>query len=202
MVRAIERRFGDLRLLAGHPCLDFLNTVDWRGREEPVEYLNTYREFVAWTEEVGLITPHQARGLGGVSRSSAVAALDRATAFREASYRALRALAQDRKPEARDLATMSAVIADARAHQTLRFVDGVLVWRASAEMDADAPLRAIALAFADLLVSHQRRNIRECGGYECGWLFLDTTKNHARRWCSMDGCGNRAKARRFYARMH
>ena len=30
-----------------------------------------------------------------------------------------------------------------------------------------------------------------------GWLYLDTTKNHSRRWRSMPEYGNRAKARRY-----
>ena len=45
--------------------------------------------------------------------------------------------------------------------------------------------------------------MRLCGAtYEdgCGWVFLDETKNRRRRWCSMKDCGNRAKARRHYAR--
>jgi predicted RNA-binding Zn ribbon-like protein len=31
-------------------------------------------------------------------------------------------------------------------------------------------------------------------------MFLDTTRNASRRWCDMAGCGNRAKAKRFYAK--
>jgi predicted RNA-binding Zn ribbon-like protein len=56
------------------------------------------------------------------------------------------------------------------------------------------------LAAAELLVSDIRAQIHECGGEGCGWLFLDTSRNHRRRWCTMQGCGNRAKARRFYER--
>jgi predicted RNA-binding Zn ribbon-like protein len=41
--------------------------------------------------------------------------------------------------------------------------------------------------------------LRECGNPECRWLFLDTSKNHTRRWCDMKICGNRMKARRFKA---
>jgi predicted RNA-binding Zn ribbon-like protein len=40
--------------------------------------------------------------------------------------------------------------------------------------------------------------VRVCAAEDCGWLFLDTSKNHTRRWCSMKSCGNRAKARRHY----
>jgi len=39
-----------------------------------------------------------------------------------------------------------------------------------------------------------------CPGEGCGWLFFDTSKNRSRRWCAMEDCGNRAKARRHYRR--
>jgi predicted RNA-binding Zn ribbon-like protein len=42
--------------------------------------------------------------------------------------------------------------------------------------------------------------VRECSGDTCGWLFVDTSRNHSRRWCDMEDCGNRAKARRHYLR--
>ncbi|WP_082946716.1 CGNR zinc finger domain-containing protein [Mycobacterium sp. ACS4054] len=35
---------------------------------------------------------------------------------------------------------------------------------------------------------------------DCGWLFLDTSHRHNRRWCSAADCGNRARVRRFYER--
>ncbi|WP_198925374.1 CGNR zinc finger domain-containing protein [Dictyobacter vulcani] len=43
--------------------------------------------------------------------------------------------------------------------------------------------------------------MKECPGNKgCGWLFLDTSKNGRRQWCSMQGCGSRAKRRRQYGR--
>jgi len=42
--------------------------------------------------------------------------------------------------------------------------------------------------------------VRECDGAACTWLFLDQSRNRSRRWCSMESCGNRAKARRHYHR--
>jgi predicted RNA-binding Zn ribbon-like protein len=42
--------------------------------------------------------------------------------------------------------------------------------------------------------------VKDCGDPSCRWLFLDTSKNHTRRWCDMKTCGNRMKARRFQAR--
>ena len=60
----------------------------------------------------------------------------------------------------------------------------------------------ISRAAADLLVSDtERRKVRQCGAGDCEWLFLDTSKNRSRQWCSMQCCGNREKARRHYQRV-
>ena len=64
----------------------------------------------------------------------------------------------------------------------------------------DALLSPIVLAAAELLTSPQRLKIRACAAEDCGWLFLDTSRSGRRRWCTMQSCGNRAKARRFHAR--
>jgi predicted RNA-binding Zn ribbon-like protein len=37
-----------------------------------------------------------------------------------------------------------------------------------------------------------------CEGGLCGWLFLDESRGKRRRWCDMNDCGGRAKARRYY----
>ena len=63
--------------------------------------------------------------------------------------------------------------------------------------------RAVVDAAVSLLTSGEATRVRVCGMYdeeECSWLFLDRTKGGTRRWCSMRDCGNRAKARRHYAR--
>lgn len=65
----------------------------------------------------------------------------------------------------------------------------------------DAPLWPISRSAADLLTSDSDlHKVRQCGGSDCNWLFLDTSKNRTRQWCSMQSCGNREKARRHYQR--
>ena len=61
------------------------------------------------------------------------------------------------------------------------------------------PLWLLSLSTAALMTSEQMHLLRECGNTECRWLFVDTSKNHTRRWCDMKICGNRMKARRFKA---
>jgi predicted RNA-binding Zn ribbon-like protein len=68
------------------------------------------------------------------------------------------------------------------------------------ESKAELPLWLLALTTSDLMTGESMHLVRACDNPECRWLFLDTSKNHTRRWCDMKLCGNRMKARRFKAR--
>jgi hypothetical protein len=61
-------------------------------------------------------------------------------------------------------------------------------------------LGPVAWSAAELLPSENCELIKCCASDTCGWLFLDSTKNHSRRWCDMADCGSRAKAKRYYQR--
>lgn len=43
--------------------------------------------------------------------------------------------------------------------------------------------------------------LKACTEESCQWAFYDTTRNRSRTWCSMEECGNRAKTRRYRARL-
>jgi predicted RNA-binding Zn ribbon-like protein len=103
-------------------------------------------------------------------------------------------------PPKQSLAAINAEVADASRGATLEF-DGEGFVARPPETDAFLPLHLVARALADLLTSPRLSRVGRCDGVgDCGWLFLDATKNHSRRWCSMAGCGSRAKMRRYYAR--
>lgn len=63
-------------------------------------------------------------------------------------------------------------------------------------------LAPIAEAAVDLLCHGDLSLVKKCNNPRCILYFYDTTKNHARRWCSMAGCGNRMKAAAHYRRLH
>ena len=50
------------------------------------------------------------------------------------------------------------------------------------------------------LVRETPGRVRECAGERCPVLYLDTSRNRSRRWCSMEICGARAKAAAYYRR--
>lgn len=61
-------------------------------------------------------------------------------------------------------------------------------------------LTPISQSAVDVLISENSDNLKKCESEECVLYFIDTSKNHSRRWCSMKACGNRAKANAFYQR--
>jgi predicted RNA-binding Zn ribbon-like protein len=64
-------------------------------------------------------------------------------------------------------------------------------------MTVEIPLHACALAIENLLIDVDRRRLKKCGASDCDVYFVDLSKGHRRRWCSMNNCGNREKQRRW-----
>jgi predicted RNA-binding Zn ribbon-like protein len=62
----------------------------------------------------------------------------------------------------------------------------------------ERPLWPIAVSALDLLRDGPLDQLKACE--DCPWLFLDTSRNHSRRWCSMADCGTRVKMRRYRAK--
>jgi predicted RNA-binding Zn ribbon-like protein len=98
------------------------------------------------------------------------------------------------------LAELNAALADALVH--LRLVPGKrragpLAWAWDDDDDSlDALLHPVVRAAGDLLSSDEAALIRVCAGVNCGWLYVDRSRNKLRRWCEMGTCGTDEKTRR------
>jgi predicted RNA-binding Zn ribbon-like protein len=190
------------KLYAGHPGLELINTLDMRFTQEPVELLPTYRELLRFCAQVELLTQEQARRLAhSVQARDAQKVLSAAKELREA----LSAYVYGRIDRTRTLGEPLPILErhfhDAALHRTLQTDDARLGWTWSGvEHEPEFPLWRLAQESEDLLMSHAPEQTKECGDPSCRWLFLDTSKNHTRRWCDMKTCGNRMKARRFQAK--
>ncbi|MFK3978907.1 CGNR zinc finger domain-containing protein [Micromonospora sp. NPDC050397] len=86
------------------------------------------------------------------------------------------------------------------AHGTLRHVLRQATVRKEHDVDAGWLPAWLAVHNYLELLRQQPARIRRCGNPECVLHFYDTSRNGTRRWCSMDGCGGRAKAARHYRR--
>lgn len=66
--------------------------------------------------------------------------------------------------------------------------------------DAERAVTELALAWSTLTITGDAARLKRCAEHTCHEVFWDTSKNRSKRWCSMQGCGNRAKARTYAAR--
>ena len=180
--------------------LAFVNTLSGRPTAAPVERLQTYESLVAWAREQHLVSAAAADRLSGEARKhphQAAAVLARARDFREALNSLASAIDTERQPAADVLATIGGCLASAYANGRLVPHEGALQWVASAEDELDRVLWEIGRAAGRLVVSPRLARVRACAASDCGWWFVDDTKNRSRRWCDMTLCGNREKLRRF-----
>lgn len=195
----------NIRLTGGRLCLDFVNTVSARHKEDGVNYLHHYADLVAWSQHAGILSEERARQLLAEADrhpQAANATFEEAIELREALHRVFYATVEAVAPPPPDLETVNLGLALAMAHARLiPAADGYIWgWRESGNA-LDQMLWPIVRSAAELLTSDDLGLVRECQSETgCGWLFVDISKNHRRRWCSMDDCGNTAKVRRFRTR--
>ena len=194
----------NLDLIAGWVCLDFTNTLDGRRNGRSHDYLNSYDDLMAWGHHAGLVTEDEARQLIEMAQrqpSQAGQVFEQAIVLRETIYRIFIAIASGENPAAADLATLNEALSEALARLEIVSTPEGFAW----DWPGDEPrlerlLWPLARSAGDLLTSAELKRVRECGGDNCGWLFVDTSRNRSRRWCDMKSCGNRAKAQRHYQR--
>jgi predicted RNA-binding Zn ribbon-like protein len=194
---------GPFELSGGALCLDFANTWGDRGRPES-EGLHSYRELVAFALQAEALESEEAEALlqqAGWDAEAAEQAFAEARRLRESLYRLFSARAAGRRPPAGDLERLNAYLPEALAGLRLAPKGEGYAWRGADGGEAlTSALRPVVRSAAELLTSSELDRVRECDGASCTWLFLDRSRNRSRRWCSMESCGNRAKARRHYHR--
>jgi predicted RNA-binding Zn ribbon-like protein len=194
-----------LNLIGGRLCLDFTNTVG--GREADTvsgELFENYSDLAIWGRHVKLIDDKKTRSLLRMAEKrpdEAQEVLHRAVSLREAIYRIFKSVMESRRPEKANVETLNRELIAARRHEQLVYTGNGFIWKWEDLDDAlDFVLWAVVQSAAELLASEEFVRVRRCGGEKCGWLFLDTSRNHSRQWCDMRVCGNLAKVHRYRRR--
>ena len=170
------------------------------GRRRPVDRLDSYDSLIAWAREQNLLSAAAASRLSAAARKhprQAAAVLARAKDFREALNSLAVALDTGRQPGADVLETIGECLAGAYANGRLVPMTAPCNgWPAQRTTSSGCygnwPGRRAAGRLPRLT------RVRACAASDCGWWFVDDTKNRSRRWrCDMKLCGNREKLRRF-----
>lgn len=174
---------------AGALCLDFANAG-----------LGGPEELVAWGIQAGLISGDDVERSGASDVVSASTRNDLRN-LSEAITAVCSAIAASRAPNSRDIRSLNEMLRKAMPNLELGLRGSGCCWQWD---DASSPVQRIlwhvVRSVADLVTSDDVGRLRQCAGDDCDWLFLDTSRGGRRKWCSMASCGNRAKARRHYAR--
>jgi len=189
-------------LIGGHAALDLVNTLDWRFRETgSEELLGSYSDLLGFVEQAGLISESVARRLlRGVPEGKADRTLAAVRELREAAAHILYAAVNSENPQGASIRQLEDCFKEATGRLQLRWAGSKLVQELpQSPALPELPLWLLSLRTAEFMTSDLIHQLRECGNAECRWLFVDTSKNHTRRWCDMKICGNRMKARRFKA---
>ena len=194
---------GQMLLVGGHPAIDFVNTLGGRPDTPDDEYVHGYGDLLVWCRRTGLIEETQAQRLTSAVAdhpNEADATLRAVLQLRAAVDAVLRARLAQRAPRGEDVDTVRRSYASAVRQAQLQLDDAGCrwTWPASHAADLRAPAGMIALTAFQLLDRTRLDQLGQCG--HCRWLFLDTSRNHTRRWCSMNACGATLKMRRHRTR--
>jgi predicted RNA-binding Zn ribbon-like protein len=193
-----------MRLDGGHTALDFVNTLGGlidAPTEPSDEHLLGYDDLVAWCRRVELLSEPAAKRLTrDAARRPAEArkSLRRALELRVAVDAVLRPLAYGRVPQQDALRGLADAEREALERASLRPDAPVFEWSWPDDASLDAPLWPLAHAAIDLLTTGPLERLAPCA--RCRWLFIDTSRNRSRRWCSMEECGTSVKKRRYVER--
>jgi predicted RNA-binding Zn ribbon-like protein len=195
----------EFKYVGGDSSLDFVNTVDWTDRGLKNELIANYDDFVRWAEGAGLIAGPGARRLRVLRRrapEAAARAYRHALQLRSVLQRVVTSVARASRERGTrvDATAMNELnIWLGRALRHLRLSPGVsnasLLWT-DADNDLESPLWAIAWNGARLIASDEAGELGVCAGPNCGWAYVDRSRNGLRRWCEMSTCGTQEKSLR------
>jgi len=199
--RTLPKQFD---LIAGEVCLDFINTLDDRFSSEPKELLKSYADLIRFAEEADVLDSFYGNQLLACDEQRPDAgkrALASAVELRESMFAIFEAVRKKRHVPYEAMDTLNKFLRAGAENAELVEVKSGFQWEFETRpLALETPLWPMARSAANLLTSGNYSFVRTCASETCRWYFLDTSKNHQRRWCDMTKCGNRAKFQRYYER--
>lgn len=187
--------------VGNHPCLDFVNT-QMIVKGEQTDVLESFDDLVCWLVQAKLLTELQADvARAELDRNETASLLEQAKNFRAILRGLAERIAVHKSVPAAAIDTINQFLSQRPGYSQLVRRKGRFSQQfhsvATSAQDVLAPLAESA---SDMLCRIDLAMIKKCGNPACILYFFDTTKNHTRNWCSMQGCGNRMKVAAHYKR--
>ena len=201
------------KFIGGRLCLDFVNSVGGREEHEENPYpeniivkdkLENYNDFITWGKEIGIITEAERKYLlylNSSEKNEAEITFKKAIELRESLFKITYDVINNKEPDEKMIQILNREYSAANGNRKLVYMNNKIEWQFSKNpLKPDYLMWLIAESAVKLLSSDLLSRVKICSGDDCGWLFLDTSKNKSRQWCDMKDCGNVAKVRRFRER--
>lgn len=188
--------------VGNHRCLDFINT-EINAKGERRDLLTDFEGWLAWLVQARVIDDDTARTLADrwTGKPAAERALSEVREFRQALRETVERIAQGKSIPRHVIDAINHRLRARTGYIEMTKVRGGFTKRLHAEFKAPPDLLVpMAEAASDLFCDADFALIRRCENRACVLFFYDQTKNHSRRWCSMQWCGNRMKVAAFYER--
>jgi predicted RNA-binding Zn ribbon-like protein len=189
------------KFVGGRPSLDLLNTADWPSTGPVLDRLSSYDRLLEWAVEAGVLGAAAAERLrkrAAADPAGACRSLEKARGLRRALHRAVVATVAGRGVAAA-ADRLGPFLHEGLAHLALEpGAPGGGLRAGWSELDAslDGPTWPVIWDAVQLFLSEEASRLRVCGGQDCGWVYVDRSRNGLRRWCEMETCGTTAKNRR------
>lgn len=185
-----------------HPCLDFINTQMIQNGVL-VDLFEEGADVVAWLVQVHVLDASQAeeglRKMDGHRDGRRL--LTQARTLRTALREMVERIVDGRSVQEPTIKAINELLRYRLGYPELIRVSGGFERRMRAVANPSGHFLSPVAEFAtDLLCFGDLSLIKKCRNPACVLYFCDTTKNHARHWCSMALCGNRMKAASHYRR--
>jgi predicted RNA-binding Zn ribbon-like protein len=202
-MRAIHRNWTARDIVGGNSALDLVNTVSgWKG--DPEDWVPDIADFLVWARTSGVLDDRE-RDAAAHHAEESPAATERVLAsvkeLRFALWNLVTALQHHRPVAHSDLSVLD------EWRRRLALSEEVIVRRSTIHVEIkpeisplELPGLRLAAAALSLLRSFPAARVKTCPAHDCGWKFVDQSKNRSRRWCDMAVCGNLAKTRQYRAR--
>ena len=197
-----NEKIDKISLDGGSPCFHFINTVhNWVDALVP-DYLLSPIDIVVWAKKAEVLDAEQARSLEKwtlSNRRHTMQGLSRAKILRGILHKIFYAISEQKRIDSDELQRFNSFLADLLPKMRLKNSRGKYVqyWDFP-NQNVDVVLAPLVNDGYDLILSDKLDRIKNCPS--CGWIFLDTSKNGRRRWCSMKSCGSNVKALQWYYR--
>jgi predicted RNA-binding Zn ribbon-like protein len=192
-----------LKFVGGDPSVDFVNTVDWTVAGLKNDRLVDYQRVIEWANRGRVLdrsTLRRLRETAGDRPRAARSAYAQARWARWVLQRVFASVATG-KASVAALDDFNRLLRDAAQYVRLVWRGPVAVeWQAGRTDDLNAIVWTVTRAAARLLET-EAPQLRICAGLDCGWMYVDRSRNRLRRWCQMQTCGTVAKSRRRAARV-